>query len=225
VAECRLSYVMATSSAAAAVKQFEHPHAGRTIVAAKRQQGNPILAFIQSTGVEFVDLVPDYLAGPDIAVLFISLRFHRLHPEYLEQRLQHIKGRYRVKVLLCRVDVEHPDELLQQVTLAAFHGELSLLLAWTDQEGAAYLETLHRCQNKGAETLMGKLTDGDHTARLSEVLTSIKGVNRTDARSLTTEFGSLAKMATASEGALQKCHGIGTKKVKQLHRVFHEPFF
>ena len=35
VAECRLSYVMATSSAAAAVKQFEHPHAGRTIVAAR----------------------------------------------------------------------------------------------------------------------------------------------------------------------------------------------
>lgn len=54
--------------------------------------------------------------------------------------------------MLCRVDIEQPDEALEQavsfvmlrplsflevgkqVTLTAFHGKLSLLLAWTDAE-------------------------------------------------------------------------------------------
>jgi len=128
-------------------------------------------------------------------------------------------------VVLCRIDVDKPDEQLQQVTLETFHGQLSLLLAWTDAEAAAYLETLHRCQSKGAEILMGRLTDGDHRARVSEVLTTVKGINRTDASSLAVRFGSMARLAEASEADLQKCPGIGDKKVKQLHQVLHTPFF
>ena len=132
-------------------------------------------------------------------------------------------GEWRNRILLCRVDVDQPEEALQQaqiwddlglgsrethperkVTIAAFHGKLSLLLAWTDAEArqllwkypvantdhwdhfcvifwvldtdtkcqvpffisdfkangvdtaffrkaAAYLETLHKYQSKGAE--------------------------------------------------------------------------
>lgn len=195
-------------------------------MAARRQQGNPVLGGIQSTLVEYVDgLVPDYLAGPDLAVLFISLRFQRLHPDYIERRLEAVRDRYRLLVLLCRVDVDHPDEPLEQVTLLAFHGGASLLLAFTDAEAAAYLETLHRCQNKSAETLMGKLKEGDHRGRLTEVLTAIRGVNRTDAISLSSRFGSLASIATASEEELQKIPGIGSIKVRHLHQVCHAPFF
>ena len=41
-------------------------------------------------------------------------------------------------------------------------------------KAAAYLETLHRHQGKGAQALMGRLTQGDHQARLKEVLTTVK---------------------------------------------------
>merc|ERR1711972_876080 len=138
------------------------------------------------------------LAGPETAIAFISLRFHRLHPEYLKKRVDALGSRYRVRVLLCRVDLEHPEEALEQVTLLAFHSGLSLLLAWTDAEAAAYLETLHRHQNKGVEALMVKLTKGDHRTRLTEVLTTVKGVTRTDVSSLGKTFGSLAGIARAS---------------------------
>ncbi|CAE8617063.1 unnamed protein product, partial [Polarella glacialis] len=201
---------------------YDHPRASQAIIASARQQGNPMINFVKSTAVEFAEgLVPDYLTGPETAVLFISLRFQRLHPDYLQRRIQALGKRHRSRVVLCRVDVEAPEE----VTLATFHGEMSLLVAWTDAEAAGYLETLHRYQSKGAEALMGRLAEGDSKTRLTEVLTTVKGVNRTDAALLATRFGSFAGIASTSEEEFQRCPGIGDKKVKQLRHVFHTPFF
>lgn len=157
-------------------------------------------------------------------MLFISLRFQRIHQDYLDRRLKSL-GEWRNRILLCRVDVEQPEEALEQVTLTAFHGKLSLLLAWTDAEAAAYLETLHRHQSKGAQALMGRLTQGDHEARLREVLTTVKGINKTDAAALAARFGSFAGVAQAQREDLLRCSGIGDKKVRQLNNVFHKPFF
>eukprot|EP00927_Polykrikos_kofoidii_P064284 TRINITY_DN59405_c0_g1_i1.p1 TRINITY_DN59405_c0_g1~~TRINITY_DN59405_c0_g1_i1.p1 ORF type:complete len:233 (-),score=36.15 TRINITY_DN59405_c0_g1_i1:60-758(-) len=206
---------------------FEHPRATKVIVAAPRQRPNPMLSGIRSTLVDFVEgLVPDFLAGPDTAVLFISLKFHRLHSEYLPRRIEALRGgRYKSRVLLCRVDVEQPEEQLEQVTLLAYHSDLSLVLAWTDAEASQYLETFHRYQSKGAEALSGKLVEGDHRARLTEVLTTIKGVNRSDVSALATRFNSLAGIAAASEEELHRCPGIGEKKIRQLRQAFHAPFF
>ncbi|CAK0899146.1 unnamed protein product [Prorocentrum cordatum] len=211
---------------AAPARVFEHASAAQAIVAATRQQGNPILSHVRATRVEFLEgLVPDYLAGPGIAVLFISLRFQRLHPDYLKRRAEALEGRHRVRVLLCRVDLEQPEEPLEQVTLLAFHGELTLLLAFSDLEAAAYLETLHRYQNKSASAIVKRLTEGDHRTRLVEVLTSAKCVNRTDAASLAARFGSFAGIARATEEELQGCPGIGDKKLRQLRHALHAPFF
>eukprot|EP00933_Yihiella_yeosuensis_P038886 TRINITY_DN32830_c0_g1_i1.p1 TRINITY_DN32830_c0_g1~~TRINITY_DN32830_c0_g1_i1.p1 ORF type:complete len:243 (-),score=50.19 TRINITY_DN32830_c0_g1_i1:335-1063(-) len=222
----------ATDASAAATgpvqkqQRWDHPRAQHAIIAAARQRGNPILSCIKSTPVDFADdLLPDYLAGPSTALLFISLRFQRLHPEYLQRRIQHLGKRHRTRVVLCRVDLEKPDEPLEQVSLTTFHGECSLLLAFTDAEAAAYLETLHRYQHKGAEALMGKMAQGDSKERLTEVLTTVKGVNKTDAASLASRFGSFAGIARATEEELQQCPGIGDKKVRQLRHVFHAPFF
>lgn len=99
------------------------------------------------------------------------------------------------------------------MTLEAFHGKLSLLLAWTDAEAAAYLETLHRNQGKGAQALMGRISKGDQHARLLEVLGSVKGINKSDAAALATRFGSFAALAQAGPEDLLRCSGIGDKKV------------
>lgn len=204
----------------------QHSKATHAIVAAMRQRGNPILAFVRSTLVEFVDgLAPDYLAGPDIAVCFISLKFQRLHPEYLARRIDAMGNSHKTRVLLCRVDLEHPEEQLQAVTLKAFHSEISLVLAWSDAEAAAYLETLHRHQNQSADALMAKVPQGDLRARLTEALTTVRGVNKTDAANIMARFVSMADIAAAPVEGLQRCPGIGGKKVRQLHNVFHTPFF
>ncbi|CAE7651144.1 ERCC1 [Symbiodinium pilosum] len=199
----------------------------QAIVAKARQQQNPIVNCVRSTHVDFVedtDLKPDFLVGPETAVIFISLQFQRLHQEYLNGRVKSL-GDFRNRVLLCRVDLDQPEEALEQVTLTAFHGKLSLLLAWTDAEAAAYLETLHRFQSKGAEALRSRVTQGDNRARLLEVLTTIKGVNKSDAALLASQFGSFAQITRATEKEFLRCSGIGDKKVKQLTSVLHKPFF
>ncbi|CAE7865035.1 DNA excision repair protein ERCC-1 [Symbiodinium microadriaticum] len=201
--------------------------AQQAIVAKARQQQNPIVKYIQSTPIDFVEdpeLKPDFLAGPETAVLFISLKFQRLHQDYLKGKVQSL-GDFRNRVLLCKVDLEQPEETLEQVTLAAFHGKVSLLLAWSDAEAAAYLETLYRCQSKGAEALKRRVTQGDSRARFQEVLSTIKGINKSDAASLASRFGSFAQIARSTEKEFLHCHGIGDKKVKQLTAVLHKPFF
>lgn len=55
------------------------------------------------------------------------------------------------------------------------------------------------------------------------VLTSIKGINRTDALSLASHFGSLAALLTASMEQLASVPGVGPKKVRRLYETFHEP--
>ena len=79
---------------------FEHPRATKVIVAAQGKKGNPIIASVRSTSVEFVEgLVSDYLVGPSAAILFISLKCHRLHPDYLERRIgQLTEGGYRSRI-------------------------------------------------------------------------------------------------------------------------------
>mmetsp|Transcript_60658 Transcript_60658/g.113323 ORF Transcript_60658/g.113323 Transcript_60658/m.113323 type:complete len:217 (-) Transcript_60658:192-842(-) len=203
----------------------QRKRAQQAIVARTRQQQNPMLNCVRSTLIEFVDDLPaDFLAGPETAVLFISLKFQRLHPDYLSGRAKAL-GDFRNRVLLCRVDLDNPDEPLEQVTSAAFHGKLSLLLAWTDAEAAAYLETLHRYQSKGAEALKSRVQQGDDRARLLEVLTTMKGINKSNATSLASHFGSFAQITKASEEEFLRCSGIGDKKVKQLTNVLHKPFF
>nr|QDO16489.1 DNA excision repair protein ERCC-1 [Crypthecodinium cohnii]USW07868.1 DNA excision repair protein ERCC-1 [Crypthecodinium cohnii] len=205
---------------------YHHPRAAHVILAATRQRGNPILNYVKSTMVEFMDgLAPDYLVGPTIAVYFLSLKFHRTRPDYLSQRIKSLGSGYRARILLCVVDLEHPEEQLAAVTLQAFHAEISLLLAWSHWEAASYLETFHRHQNKSSEVLQAKLSRGDDRARLAETITAIKGINKGDAATFIDRFGSFEALANASEEELHNCPRIGAKKVRQLQHVFHTPFF
>lgn len=55
-------------------------------------------------------------------------------------------------------------------------------------------------------------------------LTSIKGVNKTDASTLLTNFGTLENLIQASEAKLNSCQGLGTRKAQKIVKVFNEPF-
>lgn len=44
------------------------------VLVSKRQEGNPVLRHMRNVRWQFGDIVPDYLAGPNTAILFLSLR-------------------------------------------------------------------------------------------------------------------------------------------------------
>jgi DNA repair protein Rad10 len=72
----------------------------------QRQQGNPVLRHLRGVRWAFADIVPDYLCGSSTAVLFLSLRYHLLQPEYVLHRLAAVQRAYRLMVLLLLVDAE-----------------------------------------------------------------------------------------------------------------------
>jgi DNA repair protein Rad10 len=51
---------------------------------------------------QFADIVPDYILGNGTAALYISVRYHLLHPEYLYFRIRELQRR-RVRRCCFRV--------------------------------------------------------------------------------------------------------------------------
>lgn len=65
--------------------------------------------------------------------------------------------------------------------------------------------------------------DGDPYAVLADCLTSIRGVNKTDVLTLSSNFGSLKNIIDSSMEELSLCPGLGARKVKNLHETFRAP--
>ena len=66
--------------------------------------------------------------------------------------------------------------------------------------------------------------EGDFQGRVADALTTVKGVNKTDATTLLTTFDSFASIVRADEEKLLLCPGMGPLKAKRLHQLFDAPF-
>jgi DNA excision repair protein ERCC-1 len=63
----------------------------------------------------------------------------------------------------------------------------------------------------------------DPYAVLSDCLTAVRGVNKTDVLTLSSTFGSLKNIIDCSMEELSLCPGLGARKVKNLYETFHAP--
>ena len=105
-----------------------HPASGNTIIINPCQRLNPIVECIRNVPKEFGDILPDYQVGKTTGVLFLrcplhlpfssippakrilhfrdhSLRYHRLHPEYIHQRIERLGQSYNLRILLLMCDI------------------------------------------------------------------------------------------------------------------------
>mmetsp|Transcript_27042 Transcript_27042/g.69477 ORF Transcript_27042/g.69477 Transcript_27042/m.69477 type:complete len:367 (+) Transcript_27042:198-1298(+) len=200
-----------------------------TILVSPRQVGNPLLRHLRAvrhaTHPGLGASGPDYLLGEGAAALFVSLRYHLLHPEYVHARLRGLLagGAFRHRFLLAQVDTDDCVRPLEAITKAAVRADVTLLLAWSPEEAARWLETLKAYERKPADAIQERL-DGDYGSRLAAALTTLKGVNRTDVATLGRAFGSLAALMAAPMEGLSACPGLGPTKVARLHDALHQPF-
>ncbi|XP_054039884.1 DNA excision repair protein ERCC-1 isoform X2 [Rissa tridactyla] len=192
------------------------------IVASPRQRGNPVLKFVRNVPWEFGDVVPDYVLGQSTCALFLSLRYHHLHPGYIHDRLRQLGRSYGLQLLLVQVDKD-PHQALKELAKVCILADCTLLLAWSPEEAGRYLETYKAYEQKPPDLLKERV-EQDFLSRMTDCLTSVKSVNKTDALSLLTTFGSLAAVVGASREDLSLCPGVGPQKAKRLFDVLHEPF-
>ncbi|KAK0538071.1 ssDNA endonuclease and repair protein rad10 [Tilletia horrida] len=196
---------------------------GNTILVNACQKGNPILQFIRNVGWEYGDIVPDYQVGVSNCILFLSLRYHRLHPEYIHTRIQKLQQMYTLRVLLVMCDVNDHQAAIKELTKVAVINNLTIVVAWSAEEAGRYVEAYKILEHKPADVLKERVSD-DYMSQLTSVLTSVRGVNKTDVTTLLSNFGSLQRIATAAPSHLLMCPGFGDVKVRRLREAFSQPF-
>ena len=156
--------------------------------------------------------------------LFLSLRYHNLHPNYIHRRVAELKSDFEYRMLLCLVDIEDSAASILFLNDLCVQNNLTLILAWSEEEAARYLETVRAFDGKDPTPVIGKHEPKTHIEKIIRALGSVPSVNKSDASQLLTQFGCFRNLVNASIDELSLCPGIGPKKVRRLHEAFHRPF-
>lgn len=199
------------------------PATKNCVIVSSRQRGNPILKSIRNVPWEYGEIVPDYTMGSTTCALFLSLRYHNLNPNYVHDRLKQLGRQYELRVLLVLVDVKDPHHELKQLTKICVMADMTLMLAWSNEEAGRIIEVYKMFEHKPPDLIMEK-QDGNPYSMLIDALTSIRSINRTDAMTLLSNFGSLEKILAATQEELAFCPGLGPQKATKLHKVLKQPF-
>lgn len=199
------------------------PNPATTLIVSNRQRGNPILKLIRNVSWAFGETPADYQLNETACALFLSLRYHQLHPNYLARRLGELLHHFTLRIVLLLVDASDPEKPILEITQQVMRTDFTLVLAWSPAEAARYLETFKAYARKPAD-LIQERNDGAFASQLQETLGTIRPLNKTDVATLHTTFGSLSAMMGASREQLSQCPGLGGRKVQRLLDTFDEPF-
>ena len=123
-----------------------------------KQRGNGILKHIRNVPFAYSKMVPDYIMSTTRCALFLSIKYHQLFPNYIHRRLGELSTDFTLRILLVMVDAkDNANPLLFLNKLAVTHN-LTLILAWTEQEAARYLETFKALDGKDASLIQKRST-------------------------------------------------------------------
>ncbi len=219
----------ATSNAATSKIQQPKPQAlpNRTapssIIVSARQKGNPSLNYIRSLPWEYGDIPADYVLGPTTCALFLSLKYHRLHPEYVYSRIRALGHKYNLRILLTMVDIQNHEESLKELSKTSLINNLTLILCWSAQEAGRYLE-LYKSYEHASPTSIRAHQATSFSEKLVEVITVPRSINKTDALSLVSAFGSVRAAVNARPEEIGEIPGWGEKKVQRWCGTVRENF-
>ncbi|KAH9169800.1 DNA repair protein rad10 [Lactarius sanguifluus] len=199
------------------------PSSGNSIIINPCQRLNPIVECIRNVPKEFGDISPDYQVGRTTGVLFLSLRYHRLHPEYIHQRIERLGQAYNLRILLLKASCSEHQDPIRELTKVCLHNNITVVVTWSADEAGQYLTAYKQSEHR-PPTLIRERVDKTPDALLRTALTSIPRVNKTDVETLRASFGSFAKIAQADAEQLARLPGFGPKKVSRLKDAFERPF-
>ncbi|EDQ99498.1 uncharacterized protein LACBIDRAFT_147485, partial [Laccaria bicolor S238N-H82] len=199
------------------------PASGNNIIISPLQRGNQVLQCIRNVGQEFGDIVADYQVGRTTGVLFLSLRYHRLHPEYIHARIERLGRSYNLRILLILCDITEHRDSIRELTKVCLINNVTVIVSFSFDEAGHYLSTFKQFEHKPPD-LIKERVDKDYHSTLRTTLTSIGKVNKTDVETLRTSFGSFADISRATSDQLQNLPGFGQVKVKNVKNVFDKPF-
>ena len=195
-----------------------------TIKIKPNQSKNPLLNYIKNVPFEISDgIIPDYIVGASSCALFLSLKYHILHPLYIKHRITELGKSFKLRILLIHVDTDDNVKYIGELNQLCFINDITILLSWSLQEAARYLETFKAYEKKSPTSIQEK-TATEFVPKLTSILTKANYINRTDVVTLLETFGSFRSICSTSEQQMILCPGIGEKKVRRLYKALHAPF-
>lgn len=194
------------------------------LLVSPRQKGNPLLTHIHSIPWEYTDTPADYILGATSCALFLSLKYHRLHPEYIYGRMRALgRGAFNLRILLTLVDIDAHEEPLRELAKTSLINDYTLVLAWSAREAGRYLEAYKALEKAAPTAIRGQQSEG-YGAKMVEFVTVPRGVNKADAVGVVSAFGSVRAAVNAHPEELAAVQGWGEIKVKRWAQVVREPF-
>ncbi|TNV76042.1 hypothetical protein FGO68_gene5996 [Halteria grandinella] len=208
----------------------------------KKQETNPLLKTnrFQYTLVDDPTMPEDYdLNNEQTSVLFLSMQYHQAYPLYIVGRLDELarQRKNRNRILLCLMDNqsksggENDNAPLNSLTMQCMKFETTLLICWSFEEAAQYIQTLKAYEAKTQTLLEGKhltfSTNANltHLEQAGEVLSSIRRVNKTDARNLLQTYGSISGViGVENYEEFLNIEGIGQNKIDSITACFRGRF-
>ncbi|PMD55679.1 uncharacterized protein K444DRAFT_616743 [Hyaloscypha bicolor E] len=194
-----------------------------SILVSPRQKGNPILTNLRSFAWEYSDIPADYVLGLTTCALFLSLKYHRLHPEYIYNRIKGLQGKYNLRILLTMVDIGNHEDSLKELSKTSLVNNVTVVLCWSAAEAARYLELYKSYEHANAGAIRGTESRG-YAEKMVEFVTVPRSINKTDAVSLVSAFGSVKAAINARPEEIAIVGGWGEKKVRRWCAVVDEPF-
>ncbi|KAJ5238640.1 Mating-type switching protein swi10 [Penicillium chermesinum] len=200
-----------------------HRSGPSSILVSTRQKGNPILNHIKLLPWEYADIPADYVVGLTTCALFLSLKYHRLHPEYIYSRVRLLAGKYNLRIVLVMVDIPNHEDILKELSKTSIINNLTLILCWSAPEAAHYLE-LFKSSEHAQPTAIRTQQAQSYKDSLNEFVTTPRSINKTDVTSLISSFGTLQNAINAHPEQLASIPGWGQRKVQQWYNAVREDF-
>lgn len=199
-------------------------HGASSILVSTRQKGNPILNHVKLLPWEYAaDIPADYVLGNTTCALFLSLKYHRLHPEYIYSRIRALAGKYKLRLLLILVDIENHEDSLKELSKTSIINDLTLFLCWSATEAGHYLELFKSSEN-AQPTAIRTQQPQSYKDSLVDFVTVPRSINKSDAASLISTFGSLQNAVNAQPEQISAVPGWGERKVRQWSNAVREDF-
>lgn len=186
-----------------------------------RQKGNPILDHIRNVPWQYQTMAPDYIFNSTSCALFLSIKYHLLHPRYITERMAELH--FKFQVLLVLVDAEDNAKPLLSLNTICVRHSFTLILAFSETEAARYLESFKALDGKDPASMVQR-SNHSNTESAVDALSSIPKVNKQDATQLLSQMDSFRAISQATPDALALVAGLGEVKVQRIYDAFHKPF-
>lgn len=151
----------------------------------KNQRGNNLLDYLKIPYSFTEEITTDYEVKNFISILFVSIKYHSINPEYLIMRNNSLKN-YKIKILLILIDIPNYQDFLKDFIIFDFQ----IFYCLNNFEASKFISFFYKNANLSSDNLKQKYSL-DKLERKKEFFKKFPKINKNDLKNLELENKSI----------------------------------